>query len=385
MEDNSLRLAVLLFLAQSVVAQNNNNNNNAATTTGNGGNNQQTTAAANNDQTTTAANNNNNQPAAASSNAPAASNTNPPANTNPAIQITGIPTGTTATSGTGAATGVSSFGLSDLPTIAGYGIPTQVVPWTVGAPFMQQSKLPEGTVFIVVGVILAGLGVATLAWRGLVAWSIHRSVKRANEKLLYQPDSMKLVKPGYGGAASLTNQSNMSMDQLNSPGNTLTKKTNTPTRSNIASATAATRSSSLFFSPTAGHPNGSNTYLTGNRSSSFLPSGFYAAPGAGSPAQGAPATHISTGQNRYSRHSRYHDVSPPGSPGLPPSSRGLDSRSGLESRGSAIGGGGYGMYHQPSTSSLNLNVPGNAHPGGRAPSANLDDMLEEGYPLPNMR
>jgi hypothetical protein len=406
-EDVAMRIAVALLLAGSAAAQNNNNNNNAATTT-TAANNQQTTTANNNQQTTTATNNNNNQqtttqnqPAAASSNAKGTTTQATVAN-GPSISITGVPTDSTTTSTSGGS-GISSFGLSDLPTIAGYGIPTQIVPWTAGAPFMQQSNLPEGTVFIVVGAFLAFLGVAILAWRGIVAWSIHRSVKRANEKLLYQPESVKLVKPGLGGAASLAQHSNMSLDHLSStPNNTLNKKNaHAPVRSNIASITGGTRNSSLFFSPTAGagHPNSSSPYLGTNRSSSFLPSGYYAAPGAAAPASGGQSTHIGTGSaNRYSRHSRYHDISPPASPGMPPSSRGLESRGlesrglesrglesrGLESRGHESRGGSHGMYHQPSTSSLNLNVPGNAHSGGRAPSANLDDMLGD-YPLPNAR
>ena len=377
-EDVAVRLAISLLLARSAAAQNNNN----GATTATAANNQQTTAA-NNNQQTNAGNNQQTNTAAATNNPPGTQATNQPtvpADLGSSVAITGVPS-STSTTGTGTGTGISSFGLSDLPTIAGYGIPTQVVPWTQGAPFMQQTNLPEGTVFIAVGAFLAFLGLCILTWRGLVAWSIHRSVKRANEKLFHQPESVKLVKPGYGGAASLAAQSNMSIDRLaaSTPGNTLSKKSTTPARSNIASVTAASRNSSLFFSPTAGTGHAgttSSTFLPTNRSSSFLPSGYYTAPGAAAPASGAPGTHIGTGSaNRYSRHSRYHDVSPPGSPGLPPSSRGLESRG---------GGGTHGMYHQPSTSSLNLNIPGNAHPGGRAPSANLDDMLGD-YPLPNAR
>lgn len=360
LKDGTIRLAVALLLASSATAQNTANtaatNQPAATQPAN----QQTTAATNQPAT--------NQPA---TNQPAAT-TNAPANNAPTVVITGVPTATTAKSSSSAGNSPSTAGgLTDLPTIAGYGIPTMIVPDTKGAPYMVQSNLPEGTVFIVIGAVLGFLAFAIVAWRGLIAWSIHRSVKRANEKMLYQPESMKTVRPGYGGAASLANQSNLSMDHLGGTTSNLLKKNNTtPIRSNIATSTVA-RNSSLFFSPTAGHggaANSSSTYLPGNRSSSFLPAGYYAAPGAGSPAQGATHSHVGSGTpQRASRYSRYHDVSPPGSPGLPPSSRGMDSVRG--------GNQGHGMYYQPSTSSLNLNLPGGSQSGGRAPSANLDDML----------
>jgi hypothetical protein len=70
----------------------------------------------------------------------------------------------------------SAFHLTGLPTIAGAGIPTLVIPFTANAPFMQKSSLPEGTFFIAVGAVLAFLGAGVLLWRLLVAWSINRSV-----------------------------------------------------------------------------------------------------------------------------------------------------------------------------------------------------------------
>jgi hypothetical protein len=365
------RIGVALLLASLAAAQNNNNDSDTATPTPTNTPAQATTPAASQQTPTAAAQN-----TPASSNTPASaqssSTTGPTVANQPTVAITGIPSSTTSKSSSGGSQSASAFGgLTGLPTIEGYSIPSMVVPDTANAPFMKVSTLPEGTVFIIVGAFLAFIGVAVLFWRGLVAYSVHRSVKRANEKLR-QPDTMKSVKPGVGGASQF-NGSSLSMDHLSTtPGGTLTKKNmNATPRSNIASNAAAARSSSLFFSPTAGPGNHSSTYLPQNRSSSFLPSGYYAAPGAASPAGGAQATQIGSGANRYSRHSRYHDVSPPDSPALPPS-RGQDSRRPTHS-----------MY-QASTSSLNLNVPGNAHPGGRAPSANLEDMLGD-YPLPNVR
>ncbi|KAK8041143.1 hypothetical protein PG994_014150 [Apiospora phragmitis] len=67
-----------------------------------------------------------------------------------------------------------------LPTLPGsYSYPPPAVPDTHNAPFMRQSTLPQGTFFIIVGSILAAIGVAVLVWRAVVACLLHRSVKRA--------------------------------------------------------------------------------------------------------------------------------------------------------------------------------------------------------------
>lgn len=58
-------------------------------------------------------------------------------------------------------------------------VPVVTVPPTDGAPYMQTSSTPEGAVFIAVGAVLGFLGLAVLAWRGLVAWSVNRSVRQS--------------------------------------------------------------------------------------------------------------------------------------------------------------------------------------------------------------
>lgn len=286
-------------------------------------------------------------------------------------------------------------GLSGLPTLAGVGVPKQQVPDTSGALFMQKSDLPDGTVFICVGAILGFLGACVLLWRGLVAWSLHRSVKRAAlAQNLADMKAMSAV-PGKkrGMYTHVGGSSTMSLDHLAAAptGHSRPQKPfaqapgGTPPRS----------TSSLFFSPTAGGAGGLATQ--GNRSSNYLPAGYYAA-GNAAPAGGSPMTHVgghgahlSTNSlvipgNRFSRAS---GISPPGSPSLP-SSHGYDrappSRDGFSSynRNSSATLGASGntrssVYGQGNSnvSNLSLNVPGGTtEAGGRAPSAYLEDLFE---------
>ena len=355
----ALQLVVALLAAGSAYAQNTNTNNGGQATTGN---NQQT----NTQQTN--ANTAKTQTAAAGTQAPAttaAAATTPSGTTTgtaPNVSISAVPTD--AGSGSAPSITVSDIGgLSDVPTIAGYGIPTAVVPFTQSAPFMVKSNYPEGTVFIAVGALLAFMGCAVLAWRGIVAWSLHKSVKRANQNLLL---SEKKSRHTYGGAGGIAASSNLSLDRINPQPNRMTKSRSRliPLQTAVA---PSTRNSSLFFSPTAGAGHHSSPsvgpLLPTNRSSSYLPAGYYAAPGAAAPAAGAGIAHIGgPPRGSYIRHSNY-GPSPPASPALPPS-RGYD-RSGL--------------YQQQSSSSLNLNIPGGAHSGQRAPSANLEDLFDAGH------
>ena len=151
---------------------------------------------------------------------------------------------------------------------------------------------------------------------------------------------------------------------------------------------------SLFFSPTAGGSAGLRDSVA-NRSSNYLPAGYYAS-GTAAPASGSPMTHVgghgpnlsvhslATPGNRFSSRS---GVSPPISPSLPPQSRGYDrapaSRDGYSNynRNSVNMAGNtrsglYGQGHE-NVSQLSLNVPGGATAaGGRAPSAYLEDLFE---------
>jgi hypothetical protein len=284
------------------------------------------------------------------------------------------------------ATSLEVFHLTGLPTIAGVSPPEVTVPDTKAAPYMQKSSLPDGTVFICVGAALGFFGAALLAWRAMVAWSLHRSVKRA--ALAQNMADMKAMSAVPGKKRGMYNvvgaNSTMSLDRL-AAAPTGTSRPPKP----FASTTTGTppkSSSSLFFSPTAaGAPRDSVT-----RSSSYLPAGYYPT-GNAQPAQGSPVMHVgghgahlsthslATPGNRFSHRS---GISPPGSPSLPPSSRGYDrpppSREGLSSynRASVASRGVYGQ-DTGNVSQLSLNVPGGTSvAGGRAPSAYLEDLFE---------
>ncbi|KAI9754207.1 MAG: RNA-binding protein lsm5 [Chaenotheca gracillima] len=283
-------------------------------------------------------------------------------------------TGSTAKGTDSAAlTSLSSSGADPssipLPTIAGqYSYPPPSVPPTAKAPFMQHSNLPEGTVFIAVGGALAFLAVCVLAWRGLVAWSLHRSVKRAamqqnisDQKTFYRPPGGKLY--------SSTAGSTLSIDRLAFGGRGNTAANSQPQRSH-------TPNESLFFSPTANRGSVAGLDNAGNRQSGYLPAGYYAAgnsaPGGGNePRPQSGMTQLGSGimnigpkSQGYTR-AQSMGPSPPGSPGLRPTSQGGDSLySGVphSTTGAVLS----------SSSSVNLNAP----PQGRAPSAYLEDLLE---------
>ncbi|KAF1360350.1 hypothetical protein EJ07DRAFT_177666 [Lizonia empirigonia] len=310
-------------------------------------------------------------------------------------QVTSAVQSSASGSGTTAASTQGVVQLSGLPTLAGVGVPNQQVPDTAGALFMQKSDLPDGTVFICVGAILGFLGACVLLWRGLVAWSLHQSVKRA--ALAQNLADMKAMSGVPGKKRGLYTHvgasSTMSLDHLSAAptGHSRPQKPfaqgpgGTPPRS----------TPSLFFSPTAGGAAG--LAAPGNRSSNYLPAGYYAS-GNAAPAGGSPMAHIG-GQGAHlstnslalqgNRFSRASGVSPPGSPSLPPS-RGYDrappSRDGYSNynRNSVAtlgtpGNTRSGVYGHGNgnVSNLSLNVPGGStEAGGRAPSAYLEDLFE---------
>ncbi|KAF2435057.1 hypothetical protein EJ08DRAFT_692956 [Tothia fuscella] len=402
-------ISLLILLAAAASAQNTNTDTTAATQQQNTDTNTAT------QQTTTAA----------TTRTQATSATTATENTNTAkpTTLTNIPTLTSGdaaatsstTEGTEAVTNAPSltsttgsmFKLTGVPTIAGYGIPTAVVPWTGGAAYMQRSQLPEGTVFIAVGSILAFMAAAVLAWRALVAWSLHRSVKRAAANALKPDPSMtKLAAPktNYGGLGAMAGSTH-SLDRLSAAPTRLTK---TSHGAPPGTASGVARNSSLFFSPTAGAGNHSstsaallNTQSGNNRASTYLPAGYYASPSAAAPPSSAggmtslgapspsPLSSLNPAVRNGYRPQRDFGPSPPVSPSLPPARPSGDtppSRRGLtggyaggHERMSQAGRADAGMYGQGgamSASSLNLHVPGGNVNGGRAPSANLEELFD---------
>lgn len=270
----------------------------------------------------------------------------------------------TITGGSSATTGGALP--TDLPTISGeFRIVAPSVPPTSNAPFMQVSNLPEGTVFIAVGAILGFLAVSVLLWRGLVAWSLHRSVKRA-AAAQYAPDTKTHFRTPPAPFYKYSDRdSTISLSALGAKNN---RKGGRPPTSHLTAS-----QSSLFFSPTAGAAGAGGLANSGNRGSNYLPAGYYAA-GASQPGNGQGMTHIGQGQGAsislsnlgpardgYAR-ARSMGTTPPDSPAFRPQSSGM-----------------HGHAYGASSSTLNLRE-GEV----RAPSVFLDDLFdgENAPPVP---
>ncbi|KFY63049.1 hypothetical protein V496_04242 [Pseudogymnoascus sp. VKM F-4515 (FW-2607)] len=257
-------------------------------------------------------------------------------------------------------------GPTDLPVIpGGYKIPVAQVPPTLNAPFMQVSTLPAGTVFIVVGAILGFLALAVILWRGLTVWALKRSVKRA-AKGNHTQDTKALLNfrppaaPVYNRYSD--RDSTLSLANL--------RKSPKPTRPTTSSGAAPGQS--LFFSPTAG---GSSMLNPGNRNSGYLPSGYYAA-GASVPGNGSGMAHLG-GSGLTAREAISLS-------NLGPQAKGYARAQSLGTTppdsprvGPALGPGAQHGAHL-STSTLDLTQ----RPGGRAPSAYLEDLFDEAGAAP---
>lgn len=256
----------------------------------------------------------------------------------------------------------SDAGLTGLPTLSGAVQPVTVtVPNLSNAPFMQTSSLPDGTVFIVVGAVLGFMAMSVLLWRGLVAWSLHRSVKRAASQQGMDDKKALFRTPGPPPAPFYKYSDRDSTISLSGLGHK-SKKSNRPNTAGARESTA-----NLFFSPTAGAAGAG--VGGGNRGSNYLPAGYYAA-GASAAANGQGHVPIGGQGHRqdismtslrpesqgYGR-ARSMGHSPPDSPGLRP-----------------------GSAHMASSSTLNLNqgYGGNE----RAPSAYLEDLIDGDNTMP---
>ncbi|KAK0109459.1 hypothetical protein ONS95_002152 [Cadophora gregata] len=275
---------------------------------------------------------------------------------------TGQASGAASITGSAVTTGGA---LTGLPKLSGAIQPvTASVPPTANAPFMKQSALPDGTVFIVVGAILGFMAISVLLWRGLVAWSLHRSVKRAAQhqnmadtKALFRTPAPPAPFYKYSDRDSTISLSGLGHNKGG-------KKGARPT-----TATGGASTSSLFFSPTAGAA-GAGLANPGNRGSNYLPAGYYAS-GAASAANGQsqvnlghqPAISLSNLGPQSQGYSRARSMgpSPPDSPFI---------------------AGQQSSNHMASSSTLNLNqgYGGNE----RAPSAYLEDLFdgENAPPVP---
>ncbi|KAK4168024.1 hypothetical protein QBC43DRAFT_127256 [Cladorrhinum sp. PSN259] len=244
--------------------------------------------------------------------------------------------------------------------------PPPTIPPTRDAPFMNNSTLPDGTVFIAVGAILGAFGLAILAWRAIVVCLLHRSVERAAlaQHTATDKSAASFPAPPAQFYNYLDRNSSASLalggGGAGAAGVGVRRSHRGPTPSATPSQT------NLFFSPTAA---GSNQGLgASNRDSRFLPSGFYAA---ASPNPGGHAHGNSISMNNLRPSSRgragHMGPSPPDSPGFGPTN-------GSPAMGVGMSRGNF------SSSSLNLPRPASAGQGangGRAPSAYLDDLLDD--------
>ncbi|KAJ9143795.1 Vacuolar membrane protein [Pleurostoma richardsiae] len=275
----------------------------------------------------------------------------------PKITSTGTDSATTATGSTslprisGSTTASSDTSKLSLPTLSkttDTSVPTYPapsVPPTENAPYMHQSTLPDGTVFIAVGSILGAFGAAVLIWRMVVACLLHRSVKRAAMAQHLANDKTPFPAPPAPFYKYTDRDSSPSLAVAGSG-----RGVRRTQRGPIPSATPS--QTNLFFSPTA--PGATGGMGGNNRESRFLPSGFYAATSSPAPHAQGPSISMTNLRPDSRGHARAVGPSPPDSPSLAPS-RGPVPRNNL------------------STSSVNLHRP----PSGRAPSAFLDDLLDE--------
>ncbi|KAM0223499.1 hypothetical protein ACHAQD_003133 [Fusarium lateritium] len=240
-----------------------------------------------------------------------------------------------------------------MPTLTRYKpiptYPAATVPPTNNAPFMRHSSAPDGTVFIAVGAILGALGLGILLWRLIVGILLHRSVERAAKAQHDETAKTGFPAPPAPFYKYTDTGSTMSL----SAGRGVRRTTRGPALSSTPSA------SNLFFSPTAAASgNGA-----GNRGSSFLPSGFYAA-GTSSPGgqheNNISLTNLRPDSRGYFGTPSRHTLNP-----SPPESPSFQGRRDI------------------SNSTLNLNRP----PSQRAPSAFLEDLLTDdpsSLPPPHM-
>jgi len=218
---------------------------------------------------------------------------------------------------------------------------------------MQNSNLPDGTVFIVVGAILGFMAACVLFWRGLVHWTLHRSVQRA-ASVQMMDDKKELFRTPPPPAPFYNYSDRDSTISLGGLGNK-SKKSNRPGTGGAAST------SNLFFSPTAGAVGAG--LGAGNRGSNYLPSGYYAA--------GASAAGNGQGQVPIGGPGHGHGIS---MSTLRPESQGYGRARSLGHSPPDSPGLSADRSHMASSSTLNLNQ---AYGGNeRAPSAYLEDLID---------
>ncbi|OJJ66707.1 hypothetical protein ASPBRDRAFT_48656 [Aspergillus brasiliensis CBS 101740] len=266
-----------------------------------------------------------------------------------------------SSSSTTDATSTSTDSSSSSSSTSGYPIVT--VPPTADAPYMQKSKIPEGTLFIVVGAVLGAIGFAILAWRALVAWSVNRSVRQAAMVRSSETKGLLRTKKRRSRSRRSTSGPGVTLEKLGGGGHQHHHRHSHRHHKSPSTKTPSSNSA-LFFSPTAGMHRSSSS----NRRSAYLPAGYYntgsAAPPRTHEARFSAADLPGMGPQTQGYTRAKSAPSPPESPGLSPAANEQDTMPRRSVRRSRA--------EDPSTSSVNLSSP----PQGRTPSAYLEDLFD---------
>lgn len=255
--------------------------------------------------------------------------------------------------------------------------------------------------FIAVGAVLGFFGFAVLAWRGLVAWSVNRSVKQAamvqssETKGLLRASSRKKrrrssrgqpnLPPGIGGggAAAAGVAAGGHHRRTSSHGH------GTPNMTKITSSS----NNGLFFSPTAGATRHAHGHAYGQngpakRAPNYSHPSPYYGTGSSTPVSGptpGPGSAAAQWQPPYRPRTHTHSQQPTSNPNLSPSNSTILYPYPYSQQHQYPGGISDTRQHQSnptsrplsssntSNSTLNLATPPH---GRRAPSEYLEDLFE---------
>ncbi|VVT52046.1 uncharacterized protein SAPINGB_P003299 [Magnusiomyces paraingens] len=278
-----------------------------------------------------------------------------------AVQITAV-----NTLNSGSASGLPGLSTA-LPTLSSTGatIPTVTVPSNANNPFMKQSSLPEGTVFIAVGSILLGIALAVIGWN-IAMFIIARNSKYidytpaggfgtkgpGDSKTAFSGDHSKTLEGSEVGTSGVTGGAAARvMSQVGFGGG-----------NDNAERTRSMYNSGLFFSPTAEVMNNAQhqgAVLPGSTpgAADSLTSTVNSAAGVGvSPSTLGAAAAASAGATRTS-------VYMPSGYYAPATSAGITGNTTMS------------IYSTAGTNTNNRNTIGPTRESVRAPSAYLDDFL----------
>jgi hypothetical protein len=240
---------------------------------------------------------------------------------------------------------------------------TVTIPPLDGNPYLQTSRLPEGTVFIVVGSCLAGLALVVIFSRAIYIWCLHRQSNQRAKDIKY---SALEQRPNTSGTAMSSNPllgfsggGNISLDYLR-PGDrssrvsayssrpsTARPQTNGTMGRPTSSATVLSSANVQFYSPSA-HPGGTVAAALGtqpgSRDSGYLPAGYYLREPSTPNNRDTSPRQIYAAPPQSPTSFFYSDPSTPPAPRLsrPPTSNSVGATGGTGRPSTAASGNGYG-------------------------------------------